>query len=184
MGTISDLAIDPVGLGVVSLERSLHFYQHVLGLAVLEATAGSATLGVPGHALLHLAEQPGARPSLPASPGRPEFALVLPHRAALAQLVRHLLAIRHPLDGVADYLVGESLYLTDPDGHSIEVSAGRTGDQWSGDRPESPLAVDPLDLENLLAEPDAPWCGMPDGTTLGHAHWPPTFGPPRSSSIP
>jgi catechol 2,3-dioxygenase len=184
VGTISDLAISPVRLWVVSLERSLHFYQHVLGLAVLEATASSAMLGVPGRALLHLTERPGAGPSLPASPDRSQFALFLPYRAALAQLVRHLLEVRYPLDGVADHLVSEALYLTDPDGHGIEVYADRPREQWRWDGPEPPRAVDPLNLEDLLAEPHAPWGGMPDGTTLGQVHLRPMFGPPRSSSIP
>ncbi len=170
VSVFSGLVISRVDLSVASLERSLQFYQRVLGLVVLDSSADQATLGVPGRPLLHLVEQPGARPSLPSSPGLFHFALLVPHRAALAQFVRHLIEIRHPLQGVADHLVSEALYLEDPDGHGIEVYSDRPSEQWSWDGPVLRMATDPLDLENLLTEPDAPWQGMPEGTTMGHVH--------------
>ncbi|MCX6598248.1 MAG: VOC family protein [Acidobacteria bacterium] len=170
MSAISSLVISSVELSVASLDRSLQFYQHVLGLTVLDASADQGTLGVPDRPLLHLVQQSGARPSLPSSPGLFHFALLVPHRAALAQFVRHLLDIRHPVHGVADHLVSEALYLGDPDGHGIEVYVDRPREQWSWDGPVLRMATDPLDLESLLAEPDAPWVGMPEGTTMGHVH--------------
>ena len=167
---LSRLTISTVELSVASLERSLNFYRRVLGLAVLETFGAHATLGVPGRALLHLVEQPGARRSLPSSPGLFHFALLVPHRAVLAQFVRHLLEIRQPLDGVADHLVSEALYLTDPDGHGIEVYADRPREHWSWVGTQVRMATDPLDLDSLLAEPDALWAGLPAGTTMGHVH--------------
>ena len=170
MSAFSRLVISRVDLSVASLERSLRFYQQMLGLVVLDSAADEATLGVPGRALLHLVEQPGARPSLPSSPGLFHFALLVPHRTVLAQFVRHLFEIRQPLQGVADHLVSEAIYLGDPDGHGIEVYADRPCEQWIRDGTELRLTTDPLDLESLLAEPDAPWTGMPEDTIMGHVH--------------
>ncbi|HEV2774470.1 MAG TPA: hypothetical protein VGV90_02670, partial [Solirubrobacteraceae bacterium] len=52
-----------VHLTVSELERSLQYYRSAVGLSVLEAGAGRASLGAGERELLVLTEEPGARPA-------------------------------------------------------------------------------------------------------------------------
>jgi catechol 2,3-dioxygenase len=77
--------------------------------------------------------------------------------------------------GMADHLVSEALYLTDPDGLGIEVYADRPRSTWKfrGTGPNAELAMtsDPLDIQSVIAAGGhLPWNGMPEGTTMGHMH--------------
>lgn len=162
-----------VRLAVADLERSLTFYTEVLGLAPVSHEGGTAALGAPGSArpLVELEEQTGARPA-----GRPprlglfHFALLLPDRAALGRLVRHLLGagVR---PGAGDHLVSEAFYLSDPDGLGIEVYADRPRSDWRRAGRELRMGTEPVDVEGVLrAAGDTRCTGIPAGTTLGHVH--------------
>ncbi len=50
-----------VALSVANLERSLAYYQHTIGMCILQSDAASATLGAGTRPLLRLREVPGAR---------------------------------------------------------------------------------------------------------------------------
>jgi catechol 2,3-dioxygenase len=64
--------------------------------------------------------------------------------------------------GMADHLVSEALYLTDPDGLGIEVYADRPRASWKTADRQIAMATDPLDAENLMAAGgDAPFTGLP-----------------------
>lgn len=162
-----------VKLQVADVDRSLTFYGSVLGLRVLERADARATLGPErsDRVLLELVERPGARPAGRASRhGLYHFAMLLPDRAALGRLVRHL-AQSGIRPGAADHLVSEAFYLDDPDGHGIEVYADRPRSAWRRMGRELMLATDPVDVDALLrAAGDAPWTGMPAGTVIGHVH--------------
>ena len=72
---------------------------------------------------------------------------------------------------MADHLVSESLYLTDPDGLGIEVYADRPRNTWRHHGPELAMATDPLDLSSVVAAGVGHnWDGAPPGTTMGHMH--------------
>jgi catechol 2,3-dioxygenase len=67
--------------------------------------------------------------------------------------------------------VSEALYLDDPEGNGLELYADRPRAKWPRMGREVRMAVDPLDLDGLLAELDStPWTWMPAGTTMGHMH--------------
>ena len=161
---------------VSNLERAVAFYGGVIGLHVLESGSRShpvARLGAPGGApaFLELEERPGVRPitDLPRL-GLYHTAVLLPSRADLASFVEH--AVRRGIRfGAADHLASEALYLTDPDGLTVEVYADRPRDAWTYDGPEVRLATIPLRLRELLALPHAAWAGVPAGTVLGHVHF-------------
>ena len=51
-----------VALSVADLDRSLAYYQDRIGLSLLRMEGKTAVLGTPERELLHLHEQPGARP--------------------------------------------------------------------------------------------------------------------------
>jgi len=72
---------------------------------------------------------------------------------------------------MADHLVSESLYLSDPDGLGIEVYADRPVSAWRRNGRELAMATDPLDIDNVIAEgAGVTWDGAPAGTTMGHLH--------------
>src|SRR5512134_3877998 len=160
-----------VHLQVADLGRSLDYYQGVLGMRVLERDADRATLGPhdADRTLVRLSERSGARPAR-GELGLYHFAVLLPERAALGRFVTHLMRLGlRP--GMADHLVSEALYLTDPDGLGIEVYADRPRDSWKHQGRELAMATDPLDVRGLIAAAgDGQWTGMPDGTTMGHIH--------------
>src|ERR1700727_1837717 len=53
------------------------------------------------------------------------------------------------LDGVADHLVSEALYLSDPDGNGIELYRDRPREEWRYDAGQLQMATLPLDLRSL-----------------------------------
>ncbi|NUQ20141.1 MAG: VOC family protein [Gemmatimonadaceae bacterium] len=162
-----------VSLQVGDLARSLAFYEQVLGLRTVERTATHAVLAAHGddRPILELDARPGTR-AVPQRGrlGLYHFAILLPDRASLGRFVRHLGEIGARA-GAGDHLVSEALYLQDPDGLGIEVYADRPRDQWRRIGRQLVMATDPLDVHDLVrAGGDAPWTGMPAGTTIGHVH--------------
>jgi len=165
--------LGPVRLQVAELARSVAYYEQVLGFRTLRRDAAHATLAAQGHdrPLLLLDEFPGARPMTRRGRlGLFHFAILLPDRASLGRFVRHLGDIGAEA-GAGDHLVSEAFYLHDPDGLGIEVYADRPRSTWRRIGRELMMATDPVDVAGLLeAAGDAPWTGMPAGTTIGHVH--------------
>jgi catechol 2,3-dioxygenase len=165
--------VGSVDLQVSDLERSLAYYQQVLGLQLLSrekdrAEFGAADSPVP---LVRLHERRGARRVPPQGRlGLYHFAILLPDRAALGRFVAHL-AESGARAGAADHLVSEALYLHDPDGLGIEVYADRPRDTWQSVDGELRMATLPLDMPGLVdAASGERWRGMPAGTIMGHIH--------------
>lgn len=168
----SNIHMGPVELSVADLERSLDYYRGAIGLDVVSANGGEASLGAGGTELLRLVEEPGASPSHGYS-GLFHFALLVPDRSSLGEWLAHAARDRVPLTGASDHTVSEALYLRDPDHHGIEIYADRPREQWEG-RVGRLMGTIPLDLEDLVAaasdEQRESFDGLPDGTTMGHVH--------------
>jgi catechol 2,3-dioxygenase len=167
------LRLGRVRLQVADLERSIAYYEGVIGFRVLERAAGRATLGAHGEEtpLVELRERPGAAP-VPRRGrlGLYHFAILLPDRPALGRFVSHLASIGVRA-GASDHLVSEALYLTDPDGLGIEVYADRPRASWAHRDRQLLMATEPLDVAEVAESAGgAPWTGMPAGTTIGHVH--------------
>ncbi|MFO7538348.1 MAG: VOC family protein [Chloroflexota bacterium] len=161
-----------VHLSVADLNRSLDYYQRGLGLTLLSQDESWSYLGADSTILLALREKPGARPQSPAT-GLYHFALLLPSRLDLARTLRHLLQQRIPLSGWSDHAVSEAIYLTDPDGHGIEIYRDRPRSEWEYEQGQLKMTVDPLDVDGILAElpaAETDWKGMPQDTRMGHIH--------------
>jgi catechol 2,3-dioxygenase len=162
----------PVHLTVSELERSLRYYREAIGLEVLDPADGGARLGAGGQELLVLVEEPGARPAFGYT-GLYHFALLVPERPDLARWLAHAVRDRVPLVGLSDHFVSEAIYLSDPDGHGIEVYWDRPREVWEG-QVGARMTTMRLDVDSLLAELDdpasAPFDGLPAGTVMGHVH--------------
>ena len=162
-----------VHLQIGNLQRSIDYYHDVLGLRVVEREVDSVGLSSSGsdRPLVWLHVKTGVKPAPRRGAfGLYHFAILLPDRSALGQFAEHLsrLGVRV---GMADHLVSEALYLTDPDGLGIEVYADRPRNTWRHRDREVAMTTDPLDIENVIAAGHGHvWNGAPIGTTIGHMH--------------
>lgn len=107
--------VDLVELKVTDLQRSLTFYQNVIGFKVLEQTDKKALLTADGKTALVSIEQPeGITEKEPRRTGLYHFALLLPSRAELGKILFHFVQNNIRI-GASDHAVSEALYLDDPD---------------------------------------------------------------------
>jgi catechol 2,3-dioxygenase len=162
-----------VRLQVADIERSIAYYETVLGLRVIERSGNIAKLGPQDddRVIVELHEKPGVKPvARRGHIGLYHFAVLLPDRAALGRFVRHLGEIG-AYAGMSDHFVSEAVYLSDPDGLGIEVYADRPRSAWRVEGNQLAMTTIPLNVPDLLAAAgDEPWTGAPKGTTLGHVH--------------
>lgn len=159
-------------LQVSDLPRSLDYYTGVLGLRKLDASDTHATLGTHGDdpPLVILQTRPGVKRARRGAFGLFHFALLLPDRASLGRFAAYIATLDLRI-GMADHLVSEALYLTDPDGLGIEVYADRPRASWRHHDRELAMTTDPLDLTDVIAAAGGrAWDGAPRGTTMGHLH--------------
>jgi catechol 2,3-dioxygenase len=164
--------LGPVHLQVSDLARSLEYYQHVIGMHIEEIGVDTAVLKAhgDGRPLVILRSRPGVTRARRGTFGLYHFALLLPDRAALGRFAAHL-AAQHIQVGMADHLVSEALYLSDPDGLGIEIYADRPRATWQYRDLELAMTTDPLDITNLIsAGRGATWDGLLENTTMGHVH--------------
>ncbi len=163
----------PVVLTVRNLAAMVAFYQQSIGLKLLEPSGNIAMMGVEDRCLLTLKENPQAKPA-GRTTGLYHFAILLPSRAALAMHLRHLIQNGVAVQGAADHLVSEALYLADPEGNGIEIYRDRPEHHWPRANGQLSMASDPLDFTGLLAElgpHEAIVPTLPAGTILGHVHF-------------
>jgi len=164
--------VGQVDLKVQDLQRSLTFYKEVIGFRVLEQTEKSAKLTADGKTTLLSIEQPeDVIPKQGRTAGLYHFALLLPNRADLGRVLKHLLEVGYPLQGASDHLVSEALYLADPDGNGIEIYTDRPASDWDWNNNSVVMATEQMDAESVLAEGlNGSWHGLPEGTVMGHIH--------------
>lgn len=164
--------VGTVRLKVTDLDRSLEFYEGMLGMRVVRRDPDGARLGAEGSDAVLLELRPGAKPQAArrARLGLYHFAVLLPDRPALGRLLAHLVRLGvHP--AAADHLVSEALYLQDPDDLGIELYRDRPRSEWTTRGREVAMSSDPLDAAGIIADGGgAAWTGMPAGTTIGHIH--------------
>ncbi|HZT90950.1 MAG TPA: VOC family protein [Gaiellaceae bacterium] len=169
MSLPADTHMGAVHLSVADLRRSLAYYRDAIGLDVIDEGGGEASFGADATELLHLVEQPGARPA-DGYAGLYHVALLLPERRDLARWLAHAARARVPLVGASDHFVSEAIYLRDPDHHGIEIYWDRPRARWEGQVQR--MGTWPLDLDDLLGELDGgdEFERQPPATRVGHVH--------------
>lgn len=165
------LSIGKVTLTVRDLDGVSAFYQRVLGLRVHAGDAGHVALGNGRDILLELVGVPAARLSSRREAGLFHTAFLLPSRADLGAFLHQFAGQGLRLDGAADHVVSEAVYLHDPEGNGIEVYRDRPGDEWPHRDGQIAMRNDPLDFDGILSEGAAQgWNGVPEGAIVGHVH--------------
>jgi len=169
----SETHLGRVRLQVADLDRSIAYYETVIGFRVIERNGNTALLGPhdDDRVIVELQSKAGVNPvARRGHIGLYHFAILLPDRAALGRFVQHL-GERGEYAGMSDHLVSEAVYLTDPDGLGIEVYADRPRSEWAVDNGQLAMASIPLDVPAVVAAAHGEkWNGAPAGTVLGHVH--------------
>lgn len=160
-----------VQLKVENLEKSLKFYQEIIGFQILEQTKTTAKLTTDGKtSLLSLVQLNNSVQKKERTTGIYHFALLLPQRSDLADILKHFIETDTPI-GSSDHLVSEAIYLSDPDGNGIEIYIDRPSSEWIWRNDEVEMSVDPLNFRGLMTEiKDETWQGLPENTLMGHIH--------------
>jgi catechol 2,3-dioxygenase len=168
------LRLGPVHLDVSDLDRSIEFYERVLGLQVHRRDGGAVAMGVGEDDLVVLNEEPNARPG-GRHAGLYHFALLFASRRELARALLRLGNSGTRLEGASDHGVSEAIYLRDPDDNGIELYVDRPREQWppprtAGERVE--MYTIALDIRSLLAEAEdeEPQAQAGPGLQTGHVH--------------
>lgn len=163
--------IEKVILKVADLQKMTRYYEEVIGFILLEKQENAVSLTADGKTtLLELKQLEHVESKASQTAGLYHFALLLPARTDLANIVRHFIDgdIRF---GAGDHLVSEALYLSDPEGNGIEIYVDRPSVDWNWQDDEVQMTTEQVDFENLLTEsPGKGWQGLPAQTVMGHLH--------------
>jgi catechol 2,3-dioxygenase len=169
------MRIGCVSLNVPDLQRSADFYQSILGFKVAEKSGDKALLSAGGQHLVELlqAKDSDRDNTIPKRAGLYHFAILLPERKFLADMLQNLNEKRDGVyfEGMADHLVSESIYIRDPDLNGIEIYCDRPRSGWMWDGGRVQMATERLNIPNLLRErTEQGWKQMPARTVIGHMH--------------
>jgi catechol 2,3-dioxygenase len=151
--------IGHVHLKVADIDRSLAFYQGVLGFELVQRMGSQAAFisagGYHHHIGLNTWESRGGSPPPRGTTGLYHIAILYAKREELAQAVRRLIAHAIPIGGASDHGVSEAIYLDDPDGNGVELYWDRPEEEWPRTADgEIAMVTRRLDLESLLALPE------------------------------
>jgi catechol 2,3-dioxygenase len=171
----SAMRIGHVSLNVSDLQRSLDFYQNILGFKVVGKPSGEKALLSAARdssylvELLQVKENPSQEPK---RAGLYHFAILLPERKYLAAMLQNLRDNRDQVyfEGLADHLVSEAIYIRDPDFNGIEIYRDRPMTEWNWHGSRIEMATIALNTTDLLRESTEGWKEMPPKTTIGHVH--------------
>lgn len=159
-----------VEIKVSDLQRSIAYYQEVIGFKILHQESHKATLTADGKiALLTIVQPETVEEKTRFTTGLYHFALLLPTRRDLANVISHFHK-NGVYFGASDHDVSEALYLSDPDKNGIEIYADRPENTWTWHSNQVHMVTEPLNVQSILAEGNNTWSGLPAGTVMGHIH--------------
>lgn len=158
--------IGHVHLKVAELERSIGFYRDILGFELTTRFGDQAAFlsagGYHHHVALNTWESRGGRRPPREATGLYHFAVRLPDRRSLAIALRRVLDAGVRLHGASHHGVSDSIYLADPDGNGVELTADTPRERWRyREDGDLEMITEPLDLRALLEEAALPAGGTP-----------------------
>lgn len=167
------MRIGYVSLNVSDLQRSIDFYQSVLGFKAAEKSNEKALLSAGGQHLVELLQAKDNNAGNVKRAGLYHFAILLPERKFLADMLENLNEKRDSVhfEGMADHLVSESIYIRDPDFNGIEIYCDRPRTEWIWAGSQVRMATERLNIQDLLKDRTRQgWKQMPAQTVIGHMH--------------
>lgn len=166
-----------ISLGVVTLQvhdilHMTQFYSEVIGMKVLETDEDSVLLGTVEHSLLRLITNKDVIHATGRRSGLYHFALLLPEENDLLAMITMIQKHGFNIQGAADHLFSQAIYLDDPEGNGIEIYVDRPRSEWTYESEGRLLAAsDPLDIDALIHRFDGRVLQqLPDFTVMGHIH--------------
>jgi catechol 2,3-dioxygenase len=162
--------IQDIHLSISHVQQSMDFYCTGLGLTKKDELNKTIILGNDHNAsLVYLRINPKARPRPQGTTGLYHVAFRFSTRADLASIFRNMLNMGIQFDGFADHGVCEALYLTDPNGISVELYADKPRDQWPMEAGQLNMVTASLDMQELAEEATM---RKPDtDMRIGHLHF-------------
>ena len=146
--------IGHVNLKVSNLERSLAFYEGILGLRVTkrigDAAAFLAYEGYHHDICINTWESRDGSPPPKNTTGLFHLAIVYAERSELLDTFRRVKAAGIAIDAVVDHGVSESVYLRDPDQNGIELYWDRPAALWFDEAGDLNMGHRPMKPEDLL----------------------------------
>lgn len=165
------LHVENVTLIVKDIQRSIKFYQESLGMVLHENNEGYYELGTQEKVLVRLKEDVNAK-AKERTTGLYHFAILLPNRKFLGQIINHFIKIKQKIVGGSDHGVSEALYLNDPDGNGIEIYADRKKEAWPTKNNEIIMYTEEMDYNDLILNAEeAEYDEIPKNTVIGHVHF-------------
>ena len=163
-----------VELKTANLEKSLNYYQMLLGFRLIQQADDKAYLSASGTfpAQIILSLMPKAIEKPYRTTGLYHLAIRLPNRKELALFLKHLLENNVSLLGLSDHQVSEAIYISDPDDNGIEVYCDRPLSKWPTSNNEVNMATKHLSPKDLFMELDIndKWNGIHPEAVIGHIH--------------
>ncbi len=163
--------VSRVDLYVKNLDKSLDFYLNSLGFSVLKQVKEYTSLTVDYKSeLVRLYENKSIEKTNKMNIYH--FALLLPTRKDLSKFLHHLIVKQIPIDGAADHLVSEAIYLSDPDGIGIEITWDKDDKEWIFNNEKIEMDTMPFDYKGVYYEVtnDEVFTNLPIETVIGHLH--------------
>jgi catechol 2,3-dioxygenase len=126
--------IGHVHLKVADIQRSLKFYQDLLGFELTTMYGDQAAFisagGYHHHIGLNTWYSKDAEPAPVHAAGLFHTAILYPQRKDLATIYKRVIDAGYPFTGFADHGVSEALYLNDPDGNGVELYWDKPKEVW------------------------------------------------------
>lgn len=161
-----------IALKIENLNRSLKFYEELLGFKVLHKEKKRVVLTADGINPIITLEQPeDVKPKELRRTGLYHYALLLPNRKELGKLLKQLKKADYPLLGASHHGVSQAIYLQDVDDNGIEIYVDTPYNTWEWDGNTVDMVTKPLYLKELMEEAQGEeWEGVPENTIIGHIH--------------
>lgn len=160
-------SITSITLNVHNPQKMVDFYT-TLGMQVLAQTKDETVLGQ-SLPLLILKHDQTYIIETKATQGLYHVAYLVPTRADLGSVLKHLIVMRIPLQGLSDHGVSEAIYLADPEGNGIEIYADRPAALWPYENKTLAMVTEMMRYQEVLSLAK-PFTGFSNGTIVGHLH--------------